>query len=57
VLDAEGAPHNAAGLSPRSGLFFAGMSNVDPRSTSIGLVGAEAERIVAAIAARQFAGA
>jgi putative flavoprotein involved in K+ transport len=52
VLDAEGAPRNAAGLSPCSGLFFAGMSAVDPLSTSIGRVGAEAERIVAAIAAR-----
>jgi putative flavoprotein involved in K+ transport len=52
VLDAAGAPHNAAGLSPCSGLFFAGMSAVDPLSTSIGSVGAEAERIVAAIAAR-----
>jgi putative flavoprotein involved in K+ transport len=52
VLDAEGAPHNAAGFSPCAGLFFAGMSVVDPLSTSIGRVGAEAERIVAAIAAR-----
>jgi putative flavoprotein involved in K+ transport len=52
VLDAEGAPRNAAGLSPCSGLFFAGMSAVDPLSTSIGRVGAEAERIVGAIAAR-----
>jgi putative flavoprotein involved in K+ transport len=52
VLDAEGAPLNAAGLSPCSGLFFAGMSAVDPLSTSIGRVGAEAERIAAAIAAR-----
>lgn len=52
VLDAEGAPLNAAGMSPCAGLFFAGMSAVDPLSTSIGRVGAEAERIVAAIAAR-----
>jgi putative flavoprotein involved in K+ transport len=52
VLDAEGAPRNAAGLSPCAGLYFAGMSVVDPLSTSIGRVGAEAERIVAAITAR-----
>jgi hypothetical protein len=52
VLDAEGGPLNVAGLSPHSGLFFAGMSFVDPLSTSIGRVGAEAERIVAEIAKR-----
>ena len=38
--------------SPCAGLYFAGMSAVDPLSTSIGRVGAEAERIAAAIAAR-----
>ena len=53
VLDAAGAPRNVAGLSPCAGLYFAGMSVVDPLSTSIGRVGAEAERIVAAIAARR----
>jgi putative flavoprotein involved in K+ transport len=52
VLDAAGAPRNVAGMSPCAGLYFAGMSVVDPYSTSIGRVGAEAERIVAAIAAR-----
>ena len=52
VLDAAGAPRNVAGMSPCAGLYFAGMSVVDPLSTSIGRVGAEAERIVAAIAAR-----
>ena len=52
VLDAAGAPHNVAGLGPCSGLFFAGMSDVDPLSNSIGRVGPEAERIVTAIAAR-----
>src|SRR5829696_2827080 len=52
VLDAAGAPRNAAGMTPCAGLYFAGMSVVDPLSTSIGRVGAEAERIVAAIAAR-----
>lgn len=55
VLDAEGAPLNAAGMSPCAGLYFAGMSVVDPLSTSIGRVGAEAERIAAAIAARASA--
>jgi putative flavoprotein involved in K+ transport len=57
VLDAAGAPRNVAGMSPCAGLYFAGMSVVDPLSTSIGRVGAEAERIVATIAARQSAGA
>jgi hypothetical protein len=57
VLDAEGAPRNVAGMSPCAGLYFAGMSGVDPRSTSIGLVGAEAERIVGVIAARAPASA
>jgi putative flavoprotein involved in K+ transport len=52
VLDAAGAPRNVGGMSPCAGLYFAGMSVVDPLSTSIGRVGAEAERIVAAIAAR-----
>ena len=52
VLDAAGAPRNVAGMSPCAGLYFAGMSVVDPLSTSIGRVGAEAERIAAAIAAR-----
>jgi putative flavoprotein involved in K+ transport len=52
VLDAAGAPRNVAGMSPCAGLYFAGMSVVDPLSTSIGRVGAEAERIVAAIGAR-----
>ena len=50
VLDAAGAPRNVAGMSPCAGLYFAGMSVVDPLSTSIGRVGAEAERIVATIA-------
>jgi putative flavoprotein involved in K+ transport len=52
VLDAAGAPRNVGGMSPCAGLYFAGMSVVDPLSTSIGRVGAEAERIVAVIAAR-----
>jgi hypothetical protein len=42
----------AAGLNPCAGLFFAGMSDVDPLSNSIGRVGPEAERIAAAIAVR-----
>jgi putative flavoprotein involved in K+ transport len=52
VLDAAGAPRNAAGLSPCAGLYFAGMSTAAPPSTSIGGVGAEAAQIAAAIAAR-----
>ena len=52
VLDDAGAPLNAAGTSPCAGLYFAGMSAVDPVSKAIGRVGAEAERIVAAIATR-----
>jgi hypothetical protein len=55
VLDAAGAPRNVAGMSPCAGLYFAGMSVVDPLSTSIGRVGAEAERIVATIAVRAAA--
>ena len=57
VLDAAGAPRNVGGMSPCAGLYFAGMSVVDPLSTSIGRVGAEAERIAAAIAVRRSAGA
>jgi len=57
VRDAVGAPRNVAGMSPCAGLYFAGMSAVDPLSTSIGRVGAEAERIAAAIAVRRSAGA
>ena len=52
VLDAAGAPRNVAGLSPCVGLAFAGMSVADPRSTSIGHVGQEAERIADAVASR-----
>jgi putative flavoprotein involved in K+ transport len=57
VLNAAGAPRNAAGLSPCAGLYFAGMSAAAPPSTSIGGVGAEAARIAAEIAAREAAGA
>jgi putative flavoprotein involved in K+ transport len=51
VLDAACAPRNVAGISPCAGLYFAGMSVVEPLTTSIGRVGAEAERIAGAIAA------
>ena len=52
VLDAACAPRHVAGISPCAGLYFAGMSVVEPLTTSIGRVGAEAERIAGAIAAR-----
>jgi putative flavoprotein involved in K+ transport len=52
VLDDEGAPLNKGGMSPRPGLYFAGMSALEPYSRSIGLVGPEAERICSAIADR-----
>jgi putative flavoprotein involved in K+ transport len=52
VLDAAGAPRNAASLSPCADLYFAGMSTAAPPSTSIGGVGAEAARIAAQIAAQ-----
>jgi putative flavoprotein involved in K+ transport len=52
VLDSAGTPQNVAGMSPCAGLYFAGMSAVDPVSNSIGRVGPEAKRIVTTIAAR-----